>query len=84
MLKQGHAVKYNLIATAITNGRQYPMKVRFYVTVDITTDKTALTGKRSKAEEKEWAEDYITDRINVALKDLNPSNAVVRFPRASK
>ena len=84
MLRQGHAVKYNLIATAITNGRQYPMKVRFYVTVDITTDKTALTGKRSKAEEKEWAEDYITDRINVALKDLNPSNAVVRFPRASK
>lgn len=60
------------------------MKVRFYVTVDITSDKSALSGKRSKAEEKEWAEDYITDRINVALKDLNPSNAVVRFPRATK
>lgn len=60
------------------------MKARFYVTVDLPTDKTALTGKRSKAEEKEWAEDYITDRINVALKDLNPTNAVVRFPRASK
>lgn len=60
------------------------MKVRFYVTVDLTTDKTALTGKRSKAEEKEWAEDYITDRINVSMKDLNPTNAVVRFPRASK
>jgi len=60
------------------------MKVRFYVTVDIPTEKTALSDKRSKSEEKEWAEDYITDRINVSMKDLNPTNAVVRFPRATK
>ena len=60
------------------------MKVRFYVTVDIPNEKTALTGKRSKAEEKAYVEDYITDRIYVSLKDLNPTNAVVRFPRATK
>lgn len=60
------------------------MKVRFYVTVDLTTEKTALTGKRSKAEEKEWAEDYIIDRINVSMKDLNPTNHVIRIARVPK
>jgi hypothetical protein len=74
------------IATAISNsnGRQYPMKVRFYVTVDIATDKTALSGKRSKAEEKEYAESVIADLIDVAFKGMNPTNPVVRFPRATK
>jgi beta-lactamase regulating signal transducer with metallopeptidase domain len=64
--------------------RQYPMKVRFYVTVDIATDKTALSGKRSKAEEKEYAESVIADLIDVAFKGMNPTNPVVRFPRATK
>lgn len=64
--------------------RQYPMKVRFYVTVDIATDKTALSGKRNKAEEKEYAESVIADLIDVAFKGMNPTNPVVRFPRATK
>ena len=64
--------------------RQYPMKVRFYVTVDIATDKTALSGKRNKTEEKEYAESVIADLIDVAFKGMNPTNPVVRFPRATK
>ena len=60
------------------------MKVRFYVTVDLPTDKTALSGKRSKAEEKEQAEEYITERINTSMEDLNPTNPIIRFPRVIK
>lgn len=59
------------------------MKVRFYVTVELPTPNSTV-GKQSKSEAKEWAEDYITDRINVSMQDLNPTNAVVRFPRATK
>lgn len=59
------------------------MKVRFHVTVDLPSSNTAV-GKKSKAEEKEWAEDYILDRINVSMEDLNPTQPVIRFPRVPK
>lgn len=59
------------------------MKVRFYVTVDLPTQKTALEPK-SKAEEKAWAEDYVTDMINIAFQGHNPTNPILRFPREPK
>jgi hypothetical protein len=82
---QAHLVKYNQGSNRYpTNKRKaISMKARFYVTVDLPSSNSA-TGKKSKKEEKEWAEDLIADRINVAFKDLNPTNQVVRFPRAPK
>lgn len=59
------------------------MKARFYVTVEIPTPNTAV-GKQSKAEAKEHAESVIADLIEVAFKGMNPTNPVVRFPRATK
>jgi hypothetical protein len=59
------------------------MKARFYVTVELPTPNTSL-GKLSKAETKQWAIDSINERIADSMQDLNPTNAVVRFPRATK
>jgi hypothetical protein len=82
---QAHLVKYNQGSNRYPENKRkaISMKARFYVTVDLPSSNSA-TGKKSKKEEKEWAEDYITDRINTSMKDLNPTNPIVRFPRAPK
>lgn len=59
------------------------MKVRFYVTVEVPAPNSPV-GKQSKSEIKEWAQDYINERMSDSIPDLNPSNVVVRFPRTTK